>query len=101
MINDKLLNFIGICKKSGSLNMGCDAVSDTIKKRKAFLVLIAADTSEKTRDNIKKLAVDFSVDLMQINETIDDIYMVLGKRVAVISVTDKNLANKLKDLQRN
>ncbi len=99
-MNNKILNFIGICKKSGKISLGYDSVLDAIKSKKAFLVLIASDLSVKTAKHIDKITDTFFIEKLKLNENIESIYRTIGKSVGVISVNDEELAKKLKTLYR-
>ena len=45
MSNDRLLNFLGLCKRAGYLISGAETVTKAVREGKAKLVLYAADFS--------------------------------------------------------
>lgn len=53
-MRDKRLNMLGIAMKAGKVVSGEDMTMESIKARRAYLVIIAADAS----DNTKKLFYD-------------------------------------------
>lgn len=55
-MNDKLLSLLGLARRGGKLSSGFDAVSNSIKRRKARLVLIASDISQKTQKELVYLS---------------------------------------------
>ena len=56
MINKKILGLIGLSAKAGKISFGADSVETQIRKRKINLVIIAENSSERTKDKFKKLS---------------------------------------------
>lgn len=48
---NKVYGLLGLAAKSGKIVCGMDAVMDTINYKKAKLVIVANDASEKTKEN--------------------------------------------------
>ena len=91
MIN-KIYGLLGLCARAGNIVSGMDAVSDDIQKNKVRLVIIATDSSEKTKNNIKYLANKKNVPVITIG-TIKENSKVIGKEnKAIIGIKDKNIA---------
>ena len=51
MINSKILGVIGLAMKAGKICFGADSVEENIEKRKVKLLIIAEDSSERTKNN--------------------------------------------------
>ena len=47
-MDNKIYGLIGICMKAGKVLSGSEQVESGIKKQKAFLLILATDSSEKT-----------------------------------------------------
>ena len=97
-MNDNLLNFLGIARRAGKIKLGADPVIDSIKSKKAKLIVFSSDISDKTRKNIKFTADTYAVECITVNRTKEEINFALGKYSAVISVEDSGFSNKIKDM---
>ena len=60
-MNDKFLNFLGICKKAGKLTAGADAVIDAVKKNKSKIVFFTADFSINSLKKVEEVALKSNV----------------------------------------
>ncbi|MBQ6381797.1 MAG: ribosomal L7Ae/L30e/S12e/Gadd45 family protein [Clostridia bacterium] len=99
-MTNKLLSLLGLAKKAGRLSLGHDAVMEAIGKRKAVLVLLAADASERLeREMRRELAFQkSSATLIRINETMEDIGHALPHKVGVVSVNDSSFASAMTNI---
>ncbi len=105
-MNDRLLSFLGLCKRAGYLISGTDTVIRSMKEKKALLVLTASDFSENSRKNVEKAAAEYQAPLRRLTCSKDELSFALGKHCGVISVTDKGFADKIltmmsEDLREN
>ena len=94
-MNDRLLSFLGLCKRAGYLISGADTVVRTMKEGKALLVLTADDFSDNSRKNVEKAAGEYGVTLRDLNRSKDELSFALGKHCGVVCVTDKGFADKI------
>lgn len=95
MNNNKLLGLIGIATKAGKISAGSEIVIESIKLKKAKLVIIAQDCSEKTRKNFEFLCNKNDIKLI-VCETIESLSNTIGKKnKAVLCVKDKNFADEM------
>lgn len=95
MNNNKLLGLIGIATKAGKISAGSEIVIESIRLKKAKLVIIAQDSSEKTRKNFEFLCNKNSIKLI-VCETIESLSNAIGKKnKAVLCVKDKNFADEM------
>ena len=97
-MNDRLLSFLGICRRAGKLVIGNDPVRESIETNKALLVIIASDISPNTLKKITAVIEASDVPCYTVNRTKDEISFHLGKVCAVLAVTDKGFADKLTEL---
>lgn len=93
---DALYQAMSLCRKAGALTMGFDAVEDTAVKGKAWLVLTAADTSEKTLKRLNASIGDL-VDILALPLGQERLAAISRKPTAVYAVTDRNLAKLCAD----
>ena len=92
---NKFISLLGIAKKAGKLSLGTDVSIENIKLAKSKLIIFAKDISDKNLNNIKNIAIEYSVDHIQTKETMNDLSQILGRIVGVISVNDSGFAKKL------
>ena len=98
MNNDRLLSFLGLCKRAGKLISGADTVTKAITESKALLVLYAEDVSEGSIKRVLREAREHDIPARRIERTKDELSFALGKYCAIIGVTDPGFANKLLEL---
>lgn len=94
-MNDRLLSFLGLCKRAGYLISGADTVAKSMRDHKALLVLSANDFSENSLKAVRKAADESKVTLKTIDYSKDELSFALGKHCGVIGVTDKGFADKI------
>lgn len=70
-----------------------DAVVESAEKHKAKLVIVAEDTSEKSKKNIKYVCTNKGIPVIELS-TIENLSHAIGKQnKAIISITDKNFSD--------
>ena len=70
-----------------------DAVIEGIEKNKIKLVLVANDTSEKSKKNIKYVCTNKHINVIELS-TIEELSHAIGKKQkAIIGITDKNFSD--------
>lgn len=88
----KIISAVSLCRKAGQLVTGFDAVTESVYKGKAALVLLASDVSEGTKKRIMRNCDDM-VPCLMMPVTQLDLSSITYKKVGVYAVTDENLAN--------
>lgn len=77
----------------GKVLSGMDAVVEGIKKHKVKTVIVACDTSEKSKKNIKYVCTNNGINVIELS-TIEEISHVIGKKnKAIIGITDINFSD--------
>ena len=97
-MNDRLLSFLGICRRAGKLVVGNDPVKESIETDKALLVVIASDISQNTLKKIRPVIEESQVPCYYAVRTKDELSFSIGKTCAILAVTDKGFAQKLTEL---
>lgn len=92
-MNNPALSMISMCRKAQKLKMGFDSVEKTLQESK--LIIFTSDISPKTRDRMLFAAKNKRAPFRDIPETSDDVHFAVGKRVAVLSITDRGLARSV------
>ena len=98
MNNDKLLNFLGICKRAGMLLSGAETVTKAVNEGKAQLVLYAADVSENSLKGVLRAADANHVTAKRIPQSKEELSIALGKHCGIVCTTDPGFAKKMIDL---
>ncbi len=95
MINNKILGLIGLAMKAGKISFGSDSVEEDIMKRKVKLVIIANDSSERTKNKFINITKNYNIPLI-IDGNINEISKTIGKvNKAIIGIKDTNFADSI------
>jgi len=76
--------------------MGFDAVRDAVANKTACLVFTAGDISPKSLKETKFIAEKHNIEHIAAHVTMDEISFRLGRRVGILAVSDKDLANAVR-----
>lgn len=82
------MGLITMCRKAGKLQMGMDMVKDSCRSGNAKGVFVATDFSKKSLKEIKFVCFNENVPIYNLNLTMDEIWLELGKKVGVIAISD-------------
>ena len=95
---NKIYGMLGIARKAGKLVFGYDMAVSLIKSNNAeILVILASDTSEKTKKNIIFECDKNGRKYIEYGEKLVYGKILNKKEVGVLTVTDKNIISYLKD----
>ncbi len=94
-MENKLLSFLGITRKSGNIVFGMDSVKKESAGKKIKLILVTCDISEHSLKEIKNTAFSENIKILKIPNTKDDINNSVGKYSAIIGISNENFANKI------
>ncbi|MDD2955133.1 MAG: ribosomal L7Ae/L30e/S12e/Gadd45 family protein [Oscillospiraceae bacterium] len=92
---NKLLSLLSLTKRAGKLGLGFDPVKESVQKREAVLVLLAADLSPKTKKEVRWFCEASGCPAREIPVKMDEIWYAVGKRSGVLAVTDEGLAGSV------
>ena len=93
--NEKLLNFLGITKKSGNIVLGMDCVKKGVLEKDIGLILITEDISNNSFEEIKKFAFENNIGIFKISYSKDNIFNLFGKYSAIIGIKNENFIDKI------
>ncbi|MBQ2751494.1 MAG: hypothetical protein IJF25_02880 [Oscillospiraceae bacterium] len=99
MSSSNILGLLGLCRKAGRIKLGFDPVEKVLGAG-ACLILFSSDVSPKTKQRMLKKAEVFNVDHITLSETSDDIWYAIGKRTAVMAITDQGFAKRAAELHQ-
>lgn len=98
MINKKILGLVGLAARARKVSFGADSVELQIKKRKVKLIIVAEDSSTRTKEKFIKLSEQFNIPIEIMGE-IDELSKAIGKsNKAIIGIEDINLASEIRKI---
>ncbi len=98
MINKRILGLIGLSAKARKVSFGADSVENGIRKQIIKLVIVAEDSSDRTKDKFRKLCEEFHIPMIQMGD-IETLSHVIGKNnKAIIGIQDINLSKEIEKI---
>jgi len=97
-MNNKLLSFLGIARKSGNLFLGMDNVKNNMVKKNIILILTTKDISKLSLKKINQVSMENKARAVSIDCTMQDINLTLGKYSGIIGISNENIVNKILSL---
>ncbi len=98
ILSNKFYGMIGIARKAGKHVFGYDMAVSLIKSKNAeILVIIASDTSDKTKKNIIFECEKYGRKYIEYGEKLVYGRILNKKEVGILTVTDKNIISYLND----
>lgn len=95
-MNDRLLSFLGIIRKSGNLIFGMDSVKNECANGNVKLILVAADISQNSFEEILRVKNENpNIKFEKLRYSKDEIEPIINKHCVVFGVLDKNMAEKI------
>ena len=91
-------SFIGLARKAGAIAPGEAPAGQSIKRRKAGLVLLAEDASDNTKKKIESVLYQSNIPLICFGEK-EKYGNALGRTsFSVIAVTEQHFSEKIKEM---
>ena len=98
MINKKILGLIGLSARARKICFGADSVEEHAKKKKVKLILVATDSSERTKEKFKKISDEYKIPIVIMGE-IEELSKAIGKsNKAILGIEDINLSNEIQKI---
>ena len=96
-MNNKLCGLLGMCRRSGHILIGFDAVRAALLAKKTRLVLLASDCSPKTEKELRFAAQNTTCPIHAVDVTKEEMAAALGlqKPVAVAATDDVGFAKAM------
>lgn len=100
MNKEKALSMLGLARRAGALSMGHDMAAESIRKGKAECLLFCSDVSPRLfKDfDITSKKSGWRKKVLKTELTMDEVAHAAGYRAGVITVNDRNLAEKICEL---
>ena len=96
-MNDKLTGLLGLSRRAGHLACGFDAAAGLLKARRAHLVLLARNLSDKTEKELRFASRNHPSPFLRLSLTKEELGRILGlkKPVGVLALEDRGFAASL------
>ena len=98
MENKKILGLIGLAARARKISFGADSVELQAQKRKVYLIILAQNSSERTKEKFRKISKEKKVPII-ITETIETLSKAIGKNnKAILGIEDINLSKEIQKI---
>ena len=95
MENKKIYGLLGLARRAGKISFGTESSKDLIERRKAKLIIVAQNASDRTKKNFEDLSKNYNVPI-RIYGTIEDLSKSIGQfDKAVIVIKDENFVKEI------
>ena len=98
MINKKIIGLIGLAAKARNISYGADSVEIQVKKKKVYLIIVAQDASDRTKEKFKNISEKYKIPLMIVGK-IEELSKAIGKsNKAILGVENLNLSKEIQKI---
>ena len=95
---NKVYGLLGLCMKAGKISFGTESCIDMLNKRKAKLIILAKDSSERTIENFQIICGLNNIPFYIFGYK-EELSKSIGKNnKTVFGIKDKNLADTIKKI---
>lgn len=98
MLCQKLTGILSICRKAGKMAVGFDPMKEALAAGKACGVVTAADISPKTYKEVCYFCQKHGVPVEPLPLTIGQLGAAIGRKAAVVAVTDRGFFDRIHQL---
>ena len=92
-MNDSYLNLLGLARRASLLESGDEAARGAVSKGAARLILLACDSSDRTRETFSFIAGSAELPCITLPSTREELGNAIGKRpTAVIALCDNGFS---------
>ena len=98
MINKKIIGLIGLATKARNISYGADSVEIQVKKKKVYLIIVAQDASDRTKEKFKNISEKYKIPLIIVGK-IEELSKAIGKsNKAILGVENLNLSKEIQKI---
>lgn len=98
MINKKIIGLIGLAAKARNISYGADSVEIQVKKKKVYLIIVAQDASDRTKEKFKNISEKYKIPLIIVGK-IEELSKAIGKsNKAILGVENLNLSKEIQKI---
>ena len=100
-MQDKLLSFLGLCRRAGKLVIGAEVTVESLKSGRSRLVIYAEDFSRSSLKKVLEAAGACGVEVLCLSRGKEQLSVALGRLSGVLSIEDEGFAKKLRAMISN
>ena len=98
MKNSKILGLIGLAARARKVSFGADSVELEAQKNKVYLIILAQDSSSRTKEKFQKISEKYNIPII-ITQKIEELSKAIGKsNKAILGIEDINLASEIQKI---
>ena len=98
MKNSKILGLIGLAARARKVSFGADSVELEAQKNKVYLIILAQDSSSRTKEKFQKISEKYNIPII-ITQKIEELSKAIGKsNKAILGIEDINLAKEIQKI---
>ena len=98
MKNSRILGLIGLAARARKVSFGADSVELEAQKNKVYLIILAQDSSSRTKEKFQKISEKYNIPII-ITQTIEELSKAIGKsNKAILGIEDINLASEIQKM---
>ena len=98
MKNSRILGLIGLAARARKVSFGADSVELEAQKNKVYLIILAQDSSSRTKEKFQKISEKYNIPII-ITQTIEELSKAIGKsNKAILGIEDINLASEIQKI---
>ena len=98
MKNSKILGLIGLAARARKVSFGADSVELEAQKNKVYLIILAQDSSSRTKEKFQKISEKYNIPII-VTQSIEDLSKAIGKsNKAILGIEDINLASEIQKI---
>lgn len=102
MKNNEILNAIGLCMRARKLISGESMVIDSIRNKRAKIVLIASDCEKNTYSKVVNKCTFYNIEYIQLEVDKYELGSAIGKDIRVcVAIEDKGFAQMIMKKMRS
>ena len=94
MIN-KIYGTLGLAMRAGKVAYGTDMCIETIKKDEAYLLILAEDLSDNTKEKLLKIAESYHISIVIFGKIATISHSIGKENKGVITILDDGFAKKI------
>ena len=95
-MNSKILTLLGFAAKANKLSYGLNIAKESIKSKKAKLVIVSFEVSEKSQKEINYFCKHYETEILVLNNcTMETLSRAVGKKCGILSVNDLGFAEAI------
>ena len=95
MENKKILGLMGLAARARKVTFGADATESEIKQKHVNLIIVATDSSERTKDKFNRLSEQYQIPIIIMGK-IEELSKAIGKpNKAIVGIKEVNLSKEI------